>query len=249
MPQPRDRGRSCLTQERITVPTPQAVATMPGPKGSVGACRRSERPCPRRRRWSQCRHHQGLASGPPFLWADGWSAAVGCSAARAGQPGIKGWTAHPEAPGTTHHTPATMGSKEGCGGGADAGCGEPRPGYARRSDEHHPPGPAHPPTTVPRPLKTRHHSAEARTGVRTGGRGPEPGDRGQGAGRAAPGRIPVSTGEFRMPVPWARSLWEAGRIPTDTGERTTSGRIRFSRHDPDPPGTMVRASPLHVPGR
>ncbi len=46
----------------------------------------------------------GSAVGSPLPWRMRGSA-VGCSAARAQQPGVKGWTAHPEAPGTTHHYP------------------------------------------------------------------------------------------------------------------------------------------------
>ncbi len=53
----------------------------------------------------------------------------------------KGRTAHPEAPAPTPHNAATPPPTQRTGGGADAGCGRPRPGYARPDDEHHPPRP------------------------------------------------------------------------------------------------------------
>ena len=115
---------------------------------------------------------EGVGSWAPLLWPDGWSAAVGCSAARAEQPGVKGWTAHPEAPHTDpaerrHHP------RPGAGVGVAPERVAGSPGRAtldaptntthlHRSTCTDPPAPIHlsgatgpPPTTASAALKTR----------------------------------------------------------------------------------------------
>ncbi len=67
----------------------------------------------------------GVGRAPTLLRADGWSAAVGCSAARAGRPGAKGWTAHPEAPRTTPHNAAPFSGCRVCGGAPMRVAGSP----------------------------------------------------------------------------------------------------------------------------
>ena len=87
MPQPRDRGRSGLPQERATAHTPQAVVTMPRPKG--------------------------LVVGPAHHFFGCRAPGVeGVRRGGSGKPGVKGRSAHPEALATTPQNAATIPAKK-----------------------------------------------------------------------------------------------------------------------------------------